>query len=212
MKKLNHKILLAGVFLFFGVILSACNSSHLISIWKEPEVRPSSLKSFFVICVNNNNSKRRQWEDAIAHTLNSRGVKASPSYKYFPKDVPDSSDLSSFLGNKFDAVLMIHKVNEEMRKYRTPGYAAVYPIGGFRNHFYRNYARIYHEVYIPGRIEQEKVYQLETTIYEPREDGRLIWSAVTETADPRSTKDFTDEVLGIIIPKLTSDGILPGRN
>jgi hypothetical protein len=209
MKKLNNTIVPLLITFAFAYVFSACSSSHIISVWKEPDVKSSSLKKYFVISVNNNSTKRRQWEDAIVDALNSCGVSAAPSYKYFPKDVPDSAGLKSFLGNKFDAVMMIHKVSEENRKYRTPGYAAIYPVGGYRNYFYRSYAHIYHEVYFPGRIEREKIYQLETNIYEPGEDGRLIWSAVTETRNPRSTGDFTTELLEILIPKLTLDRILP---
>jgi len=211
MKKLGNLSALFLMIIAFCYVFTGCNSSHIISTWKESQIK-SSYKKFFVICVNNNNSKRKEWEDTIVSELNNRGVKASPSYKNFPKDVPDSSQLGSFLGDKYDAVMMIHKVSEENRKYRTPGYSAIYPVVGFRTHFFHSYARIYREVYIPGRIEKEKVYQLETNIYEPKEDGRLIWSAVTETRNPRSTQDFSKEVLELLIPKLTSERILPGQN
>ncbi len=192
-------------------LVTGCSSSKLINSWKDPELKPAQLKNVFVICVNNNNTKRREWEDAVVNSLKSNGVKAHPSYKDFPKDIPDSSNLSSYLGNKFDAVLMVHKVNEEIRKYRTPGFATIYPVVAIHGHFFHSYSRIYREVYVPGRIEKEKVYQLETSVYEPSEDGRLIWSAVTETRSPSSTKEFSRDVLEVLIPNMRAFGIIPGQ-
>lgn len=200
--------------LFFAAaifLINGCTSSKLINSWKDPELKSARLKNVFVICVNNNNTKRREWEDAVVGSLKSNSVKAYPSYKDFSKDIPDSSNLGSYLGNKFDAVLMVHKVNEETRKYRTPGFTTAYPVVAIRGHFFHSYARIYREVYVPGRIEKEKVYQLETSIYEPSEDGRLIWSAVTETRNPSSTQEFSRDVLDVLVPNMKAAGILPGQ-
>lgn len=209
MKKLLMTLVVSLVYTF---LFSACTSTHMVSSWKESDIKANSFKKYFVICVNNNNSKRRGWEDAIVRALNAHHVKAVASYKIFPKSIPDSTELNKHLKGEYDAVLMIHKIDEETRKYLTPGYAAIYPFFGFRNRFFHSYAYFYNQVYYPPRVEREKIYQLETNIYEPKEDGRLIWTAVTETRNPSSTQGFSREVLELLIPQMVKDKILPGLN
>lgn len=203
--KMKNRFLPASLLIIGALLFIKCSSSSLVESWKDSEIKSFQPKKILVLSINNSRSKRRIWEDTFTDALKKKGVEAEQAYNYFPKEIPKSDELNKLFGKKFDAVLMIKKVSEEDVRYRTPGYYYSFPISWYRVPFYDRYSRMYIYWNYPGYLERSKVYDIETSIYHKDEDGRLIWTAITQTYGIKPTKEFSREVTNLVVPKMFRD-------
>src|SRR4029077_18993673 len=58
-------------------------------------------------------------------------------------------------------------------------------------------------------IATDQYVKVETSIVDPRESGKVVWSTVTQTAAPRSAKDLAASLSKAVIPALTKAGFVP---
>lgn len=208
MKYQSKKYSIFLMLILFTVInFIGCTSSRLIDVWKDQSYKPGKIKNILVIAINNNKTKRRLWEKTYVDAFHDAGVKATPSYNYYPNDVPEEKDIPNLFKDNYDGIVLIQKVSEENRKYRVPGQLYYQPVWlGYT--FGRRYVAGYRIVRSPGYIEKETVTQIETTFWEPSEDGKMIWSAITESVSPTSPLKFSEEVSDLVVPKMINDGII----
>ena len=193
---------------FFAVsFLSGCSSSKLIDVWKDPSFKQGPINNFLVIAVNNNKTKRRIWEKSFVDELAGRGLKAVPSFQYYPEGAPDENQIPELFKNRYGGIIMIRKVSEEIKKYRVPGSFYFEP-WGFRRWYGWAYSRVY---MTPGYIDRERVTELEISVWEPGEEGKMIWSAITETVNSDLPKNFSKEISTLVIPEMIKDRILSLR-
>jgi hypothetical protein len=208
MKTQIKKILSFSLAAFFvSAFFAGCSSSKLIDSWKDETYRPAPTKNVLVIAINNNKAKRRLWEKTFVETFKDHGIKAEPSFKYYPNDSPQEKDIPDLFKNNFDRVVLIQMVSQEEKKYHVPGSVYYEPSWGFRRWYGMGYSRMC----VPGYVQKEHVTQIETTVWEPSEDGKMIWSGTTETVNPDSPQQFSKDVSFEIIPKILADKILIQR-
>jgi len=204
MKYRSKKYSIYYLLILFTVInFSGCTSSKLIDVWKEQSFKRGSIDNFLVIAINNNKTKRRIWEKSFVDELTSNGIKAVGSYHYYPDEAPTEKDIPELFKNKFDGIILIQKVSEEIKKYHVPG-SLYYEPWGFRRWYGWRYSR----VYVPGYVDRERITQLEISVWEPGEDGKMIWSALTETINSDLPQNFSKEISSLIIPKMIGDRII----
>jgi hypothetical protein len=204
--KIRKKILLViPLFVFISALFfSGCESSRIASTWNDPQYKTGPMKDVLVLSVLKNKTQRRLWEDAFVQVLEKKGMKATPSYRLYPNDVPDEKDIPNLFKDDFDGVILVQKVNEQNRKYFVPGYY------GFGWPFHRRYGWMYGSMWDAGYIENERIVQFETSVWEPRQDGNMVFSVVTETRNPTSFRELRDDIMKLVIPKLSGGGIIPG--
>ena len=201
------KILFSSLTVFFiSGLFAGCTSSKLIDTWKDETYRPTPSKKVLVIAINNNKAKRRLWEKTFVDEFKESGINAVPSFKYYPNDAPAEKDIPDLFKNNFDRVVLIQMVSQEEKRYHVPG-TIYYEPWGFR----RWYGMWYSSVYVPGYVQRDRVTQIETTVWEPGEDGKMIWSGTTETVNPDSPQQFSKDVSSEIVPKILSDRIIIQR-
>jgi hypothetical protein len=204
MKKRIQILLGLPVFVFLSVLfLNGCESSRITSVWNDPEFKAGPMKDVLVLSVIKNKVQRRLWEDAFVQVLQSKGMKATASYRLYPNELPQEKDIPDLFKDNFDGIIMVQKVGDHNRKYFVPDYGFGWP-------FYRRYGWMYGSMWGGGYIENERYVQFETSVWEPKKDGNLILSIVTETQNPTSFKELRDDIMNLVIPKLGSGGIIPG--
>jgi hypothetical protein len=194
--------------LTLGVLLalSACVSTSLTERWKDAAYSAGPLHKVLVVGVQRDQGRRRIWEDAMGAALAQRGVQAEASYQVFPDQAPSPDQLSSIATRDgFDGVVATHFVSAQQRTYVDPyvgwgcrrcgwgwGWGWGPPYGGYvESDYLADYAT--------------DVFTVDAT------GGKLIWSGVTRSVDPSSTKAITDEISRVLVPNLVKDGILMGK-
>jgi len=193
-----------------AVVVAACaSSSRLVDTWVRPDYSGGPMRSMLVLVVRKDPVRRRIWEDAFVSALAEKGVRATPSYHDFPDRPPREEEVRQEVErSRYDGVLLARALSvEERRTYVRPS-AAVYPVGPYWSGFYRGYVTVWRRVYRPGYVESTKVVSFETSVWSA--EG-LVWSGRSETRDPISAREFSEELSRLIVPALGKDGLVGGR-
>ncbi len=192
------------------LILPACaSSSRLVDTWVRPDYSGGPMRNMLVLVVRRDPARRRIWEDAFVSALADKGVQATPSYHDFPDRAPSEEEVRQEVEQgHYDGVLLARALGaEERRTYVRPA-VALYPAGRYWSGFYRGYVTVWRRVYRPGYVERTRVVSFETSVWSA--EG-LVWSGRSETADPASAREFSEELSRLIVPALAKAGVVAGR-
>jgi hypothetical protein len=181
----------------------ACSTPTTVqSQWKNPSFSSGPLKNLLVVAARLPDAQRRTLEDGFVTALGSRGVHATPSYTLFPGPLPDSATAQSTIQQQgFDGVLISTMRGVHERTYIEPGVAW----GGGLYGDYWGPAWTGPAAY----VQTDTYVKFETTVWSPPAGGQMIWSAVTQTENPTSGKDFTNSLVKEIVPAMTKAGLIP---
>ena len=203
MKTIFSKITLFSVLLVFsGVFLSGCTSSRLVDVWKDPQYNFNNINKVVVIAAINGQARRRIWEDSFVKVLEHYGINATPSYKYYPKDIPKPEDVHGLVDNKFDGVVLVRRLKTDVYKRYVPGDYYATPIGWIHYPFFRRYGMIYSYYNTPGYFVNSRVFNFNVGLYEANEKGDLIWEGTGQVLDPQSRKDLIKELSNLVVPNM----------
>ena len=174
---------LAAAAIAAAALTSCAASTELTSSWADPAAAGHTFKKIVVVGVTNKAPIRREYEDAWTRELAARGIEAMPSYNFSSPDAKLDKDAAiAKLGEMgADAVLVTRLVDKESyNTYYPPSYSTVAAPSPYYGGWYGYYSMGYSYMTSPGYVEENKVYRLETNLYDAKGD-KLIWSGLTET-------------------------------
>lgn len=197
------------------LVLAACSLTNLNAVWKDPQYQGGKLKNVLVIGGSKNQVVRRILEDEFTAQFKSRGTHAIPSYTIFPsentldKDTIESK--SHALG--LDAMLIARVVDTKTKQALTPAPDSYYYRDTYFYDWPNRYSRFYSAPW-PGRFYDDRLYyseyevvNLETTIYDTQ-SGKMIWSALTDTALGGSSELEINSVVAVIMKNLAENQLI----
>jgi hypothetical protein len=162
------------------------------------------LHKVLVVDLQQDQGRRRLWEDAMASSLMRLGVAATPSYQAFNNQAPNPDQLAA-AGTRqgFNAVIATHFVAAGSSQYWMPGNAGL----GFGSR--SSYFDYWDATYGPGFVQpqQHVDYQSEVFTVGPN-GGKLIWTGTSRSLDSGSTESATDQISRTLVPALQQAGIL----
>lgn len=189
------------------VILNGCNSTRIISSWREPnkEVVINKLNKVLVVALFKDETSRRKAEDEMVNYLDGKGV---VSYNYLNDNFNKKDEEAirqKIKADGFDGAVTMRLIDVEKEKVYTPGNAALYPTyyRNFSGYFYRNWS--YYST--PGYYSTTKVYKVETNVFSIKED-KIIWSGLTETTNPGGVKRLTEEITHVVYKAMVKEGFI----
>ena len=161
--------------------LGACAApTQLTSDWADPNQAGQSYKKIVVVGVTPKAAGRRAYEDAFVSQLQSRGIEAIPSYTFGGTgQIDKDAAIAKLKEIGADGVLVTRLIDKEtVQNYYPPTYASV--PSAYYGGWYGYYSMGYSYMYSPGYVEENKVYRVETNLYNVNND-KLAWSGLTET-------------------------------
>ncbi len=113
MKKFSV-IMMLGLFL----LLSACSSTDVTSVWHDEEYAGGSLKKVLVLGVFKSPNIRRVFEDGVVAGLASENVEAVASYRIFSIGdlVEKDSIVAKIQASDFDSVIISRVVDKRIKE------------------------------------------------------------------------------------------------
>jgi hypothetical protein len=187
--------------------LAGC-ASHVESSWRDPSVTPKSLefRSVIVIAMARDGAMRRAAEDEIVSALQqgprvrSGQMKATPSYL-----VLDQSELGDVEAARrkveaqgYDGAIIVSFVSSEQRiTVDPPMHTPMWGYYGYRG-----------AVYDPGSVRSDTIVRIQTNLYSVA-DGKLLWSGVSRTMNPRNVERLAADVVKDVTGSLREEGLLP---
>lgn len=191
----------------FILLVCSCNSTQIISSWKDPniQIHIGDWNKVLVVALLQNETNRRRAEDEMIKYLDGIGI-TSYSYldsKFNPKD--EEALRSKLKNDHFDAAITMRLIDVDKEKIYTPEQYHMYPV------YYHNFSRYYYRGWInyttPGYFTITKKYIIEIIVYSLQND-KIIWSGITETYDPQKVEKLTSEIACVIHKRMLKEGFI----
>jgi|MudIll2142460700_1097286.scaffolds.fasta_scaffold21730_3 hypothetical protein len=184
----------------FGGLLSlflvACFTSTTIEqSWRAPDVKLEALRNVVTVYIAPDGSIRRTIEDEMASKLARKGIRATPMYTVMSEDDMLDRDRAKarLIAAGFDGVVAIRLVSKE----------------SFASSFDDYWGSAWPSMYDPNYAFTEVVVRVETNVYSLASD-ELLWSALSRTIDPASSRTVVDEVTTLVAGELSTHGVVVG--
>ena len=193
------------------IIAGGCGSTQLVNLWKDPSYKSAPMHKILVVAMRKDQLRRRMWEDAIVAALSERqaGTQAIASYQLFPINAPDTSALQENSKEQgFDGVLVLARVEHDILTSNVPGYITTEPVTEYTPRW-NIYVTYYEAVYHPGYTDTSTVVSVRADLLLARENGRLVWSATSESVDPSSAAQFRSAVADNVADQLKKVKLVP---
>lgn len=203
--------------LVLSILLTACSSStQILGSWKSPEITAQNYKRIVVAALTDNVLARQEVENDLQAQLRLRGIESTRSIDLFPPTAasrrgPDVNLLLDRIkDNGHDAILTAALVDEQTETRYVPTTMGYRPMtrfmwyGSFRGYYNFWYPTLYE----PGYYTEDKVYYLETNLYDANNE-QLVWSAQSKSYSPRSLRKAANRFAEITVQKMSEDNVLP---
>ncbi len=185
--------------------LGGCGVTQQTNLWADPSYHGTPMKNILVIAMNEDQLRRRMWEDAIVTAFSDKKhavTVAVASYQLFPDNLPDT--LTARLKTKeegFDGVLLVAKIRLDTLTNDVPGYTTNEEVTTYSRRW-GAYVTHYENIYHPGYAGIETFVSVRTDLLVPQEDGRLVWSVTSQSLDPTSAGQFRSSVADRVVDRL----------
>ncbi len=193
-----------GAMVATALAFAACSTPTTITdAWQDPSYSAGPMKNLLVFGGRMNQTNRRTLEDGFVSALSAHGVHATASYVLFPGDVPNKEQARTAAQQAgVDGVLVAVMRGAHDRATIVPG---AYPDGfwGYYGGYGSGWAGD------TGQVVVDTFVKFETSLWDSRGDGKMVWSAVTQTENPSSGPDFVRSLTKDVIPAMTKAGFLP---
>jgi hypothetical protein len=196
-----------------AVCLQCCApATYITGSWKSP-APVSPYKNIFIAALTENTIAKATLENSMSDAFGKQVI-TEKSIDEFPPGLSNNDTSHAVIIEKIknknaDAILTISILGKETETRYVPGSRAYDPLGyPYYNDFWGYYDYWYPSFYNRGYYEQNKVYFIETNLYDT-ESKKLIWSAQSKTYSPDELQPFAKEFAEVIVEKLRSDKIIP---
>lgn len=209
----SHCVLIATAVL---ASLAACSTTstttkgtRFVSTWKAPDAAPLAVKQgdkVVAMVISKDESTRKKDEDAICDELRARGFVPIASYTLVPTDqIADQQKAMATIKNSaataiFGAQPMTVDTSEKYVPTQWADGSPLMDFGSFYNLGWQSQTTPAHTVTTTVVRVQLLVYNLP--------QGKLLWSADSETTDPGQLDSFFAELVKAAAAQMTKEGVL----
>ena len=203
MNKINS-LLFVSVFFAIAIISSCSSSTQLQNMWKNESYQKEGFKKILVFGMAGKEWKKKVYENEFGTVLKKYNVEPVVAWQVLPKGEQLSVETFEkyFKDQDIDAVLVTMETGESTKETMYSG-GTSYVAMGF-NGFYVSTSPIYN---VPGYLSEEKVVYMDTKLFETKE-GKLVWSATSESYEPKSTSDVIKLTSLIVVDELYQEGFI----
>ena len=192
------------------ILYSCGTSTQIVGAWKKPGMDSVRYQRVLVAALTNNMIAKEKVENELAAILSAGGASVSKGLEVFPPDVEskNNKDKNEFLKKvkEYDTDLIV--TNAVIDKQTQERYAGgAYGPWGWGGGFWGYYRGYYGRFYDPGYYTLDKIYYLETNVFDAKTD-QLIWSVQSKTFNPSNLNRFIEDYAKVIAQQMVKDGII----
>ncbi len=183
--------------------LAACTSSKLENEWKAPGVIGAPYSRVMVIATAKSYENRVLYEDTVAGLLRSGGTEVLVSHEHFEKGVEM---------NRANIVPVVKRENVDgvvssflLAEAEFEGYQHANTMS--RGFYFDRYQRAMDYAYSPGFNSSEDRIYLSTSFFDVA-SGKEIWSAISETSNPKQDSSIIKSAAPVMVEKLRKQGLV----
>ncbi len=189
------------------LMLLSCSSTKIVSTWSEPnkEIKINILKKVLVMARFKTETSNRKAEDKMVEYLDGKGI---PSYDYL-KSSFNKENIEAIRAkikkDGFDGAVTMQLIDVEKEQISQRDNFNRYPNNyrDFNNYFYDSQMSYNN----PEYYVTTKVYTIETNVYSIKEN-KIIWTALTETTDPKGVEKMTSDIAKVVYNQMVKDSFV----
>lgn len=187
------------------IILVSCSSStQLTDVYIDESYSGKEMKKILVLGLAKDEWKRKVYENEFRSQLLPRKVEVLVAWQELPKGEKLNKETFEkyFKDKNVDAVLVAIEGGESTDQTLYKGGTSNVYVG-----FYGFYVSTVPLFYNSDYLAEEKVVHMRTNLYETK-DAKLIWSARSQSYEPKSTKDVIQKVSSGVVNELYVQGFI----
>ncbi len=197
-------------------LLAACGTTTSItSSWRKPNATASGYRNIFIAAISNNIPVKQRVEEGLKQLLQEKGLTVSKSSDVFPPEFSTVTGqrheliIDKIKGTGADGILTIALLKEDTERHFVGSRAGMWnPMSyGYYGTFWGYYNNWYPYIYSPGYYDEQKVYYLETNLFDARTE-QLIWAAQSKTYEPTNLESFLKGYVKSIHEQMVKDGLI----
>lgn len=185
-----------------GILFSACSSSKLEDVWQNKQYNFGNIKDVMVISAIENNAQRQMWEDSFVKEFSKNGIKAEPSYKIYPKEMPKPDEISKLVDKKYDGVVLVREINDNTGNVELKDGDYQVPVGWIHYSLYNRYKKVYKNALKKDQFRNNQLVKYNVGLYKANDTGDLIWEGTGELEIPVTKNALTKEFKNVVIPDM----------
>lgn len=197
-------------------LLAGCASTSLISSWESPDYRGGPMKKLAVFVMVQDEGLRRFAEDQMVQKIPA-GTRATAGHVLFDKPSGDKDKVrAALIEAGYDSVLVSRLVTVEKSQTYVPPHTHFIPTGPYvvASPYYGNFVGYYGQGFAvvqttPGYTVENTTVVVETVLYKLPDD-KPIWTATTQSLDPRSRPEMVEAISRIVEVELQKKGLIGG--
>jgi len=203
MNKIKN-LLFVSVFFTIAIISSCSSSTQLQNIWKNESYKKEGFKKILVFGMAGKEWKKKVYENEFGTVFKKYNVETVIAWQVLPKGEQLTIETFEkyFEDQNIDAVLVAVETGKSTKE-TVYGGGSSYVSAGFRG-FYISTSPVYQ---VPGYLSEETIIYMDTKLFETKE-GKLVWSATSESYEPKSTSDVIKFVSVIVVDELYQEGFI----
>jgi hypothetical protein len=179
---------------------AACASTQIVSTWRDPAIGPMQFRKVVGIALSQDSTLRRLAEDQFVRAV-------GPGTAIAGYGVVDDSEMRDKATVQqrveaagADGVVVFRLVGVEQQERWVPPTTYGNAWG-----YWGSVAPL---VYEPGYLTTDRIVQIETNAYDVA-TARLVWSARSETFNPKDASALIDGVVDASVAELRKEKLLP---
>ena len=191
------------IFLTSSIILISCSpSTQLTDVYVDETFSGMEMKKILVLGLAKDEWKRKVYENEFRSQLLKRNVEVLTAWQELPKGEKLNKETFEkyFKDKNVDGVLVAIEGGQSTEQTLYRGGSSHVYVG-----FYGFYASTAPLFYNSNNLVEEKIVHMRTNLYETK-DAKLIWSAKSQSYEPKNTGDVVKAVSYNVVSELSMQG------
>lgn len=192
--------------LLLSLIIFSCSSStKMTDVYVDESFSGTEFKKILVLGLTTSEWKRKVYENEFRSQLIAHNVEVLTAWQELPKGEQLNRETFEkyFKDKNVDAVLVAIEGGESTDKTLYSGGGSSHVYVGFYG-FYASTASYY---FNSEFLAEEKIVHMRTNLYETK-DAKLIWSAKSQSYEPKNTGDVVKAVSRNVVNELYGQGYI----
>jgi len=208
--QIKHNLARLLIFITLPFLFSSCANTNLIESWSDPTFQGPPLKKILIIGVIKNEERRHTFEEKFSNLITTDNRTGIASYTLLPDlEGADTKEKVRAVIKKtgVDGVMVVTTYGVFEQDRVTRGTIDYIPNTGLGYGMYGYYNMTHAFIYTQGHTVTDTLLNIDTKLFSVATE-KVLWSGKTETFNPTSAKEVTQELETLIINKMTKSGII----
>ena len=198
-------IIYSIIFILIISIFSSCSSStQLENEWSDKSYNKKGFKKVLILGMATKSWKKKVFENEFRTAFKKYNIDAVSAWEELPEDeILNKETFDIYFRDKnIDAVLVAMETGMSTKETMYGGGTSFVAVG-FHG-FYVSTSPIYQ---VPDYLSEEKIIYMDTKLFETTE-GKLVWSATSQSYEPKTTADVIKAVSYIVVDQLYAEDFI----